>query len=322
VQTCQNFNSLPTTGTSSTLPTGWYFNETGGSANTTFTAGTGSASTGDTYALGATGNSDRSLGGLLSTSLVPTWGAKVQNTTGSSVSIITISYTGETWRVGATNRSDRIDFQYSTDATSLTTGSWIDENNLDYANPGQAATGSGSLQHSSNITFTLKNLSIPAGASFWIRWNDFDASGADDAMGVDDVCITAVTPCTPAVSISSSDADNVFCAGTSVTFTATPSNGGTAPAYQWKLNGANVGSNSSTYTSTSIANNDQVSVVLTSNANCANTLNATSNDHKYRQCEQYHHIDFSRWHQRADSLHQHGYNKYHIRNNWRYRRYH
>ncbi|MFM7310452.1 MAG: hypothetical protein ACKOZY_07570, partial [Flavobacteriales bacterium] len=137
VQTCQNFNTLPTTGTSSTLPVGWYFNETGSNANTTYTAGTGSASLGDTYGLGATGSTDRALGGLLSSSLVPTWGAKIQNTTGNAISIITISYTGETWRVGATNRSDRIDFQYSTNATSLTTGTWVDVNALDYSNPGQ-----------------------------------------------------------------------------------------------------------------------------------------------------------------------------------------
>ncbi|MFN8206637.1 MAG: hypothetical protein U0T82_04425 [Bacteroidales bacterium] len=47
------------------------------------------------------------------------------------------------------------------------------------------------------------------------------------------------------------------------TLTATASNAGSSPAYQWKLNGANVGTNSSSYTNTALANNDLVTCVLT-----------------------------------------------------------
>ncbi|MGO4819905.1 MULTISPECIES: T9SS sorting signal type C domain-containing protein [unclassified Flavobacterium] len=58
------------------------------------------------------------------------------------------------------------------------------------------------------------------------------------------------------------------CSGTPVTNTATPTNGGPSPAYQWKLNGTNVGTNSPTYSYTPV-NGDQLSVVLTSNDACA-----------------------------------------------------
>jgi hypothetical protein len=80
----------------------------------------------------------------------------------------------------------------------------------------------------------------------------------------------------PSVSIASSDADNEICAGASVTFTPTPVNGGTTPAYQWKLNGSNI-STSATYITTALANDDEVTVVLTSNALCASPATATSN---------------------------------------------
>jgi len=60
---------------------------------------------------------------------------------------------------------------------------------------------------------------------------------------------------------------NPFCPGSSVTFNATPTNGGSAPSYQWKVNGINLGVNSSTYTYNP-ANNDSVRCIITSNLNC------------------------------------------------------
>jgi gliding motility-associated-like protein len=78
----------------------------------------------------------------------------------------------------------------------------------------------------------------------------------------------------PAVSIQASA--TTICFDGSVTFTATPQNGGTNPRYQWKINGVNAGTNSNIFTPDTLANGDVVSVVLTSNANCINQPNATS----------------------------------------------
>lgn len=89
------------------------------------------------------------------------------------------------------------------------------------------------------------------------------------------ITITVNPLLTPSVSIVVSAND--ICPGIPVTFTASPVNGGSSPAYQWKLNGSNVGTNSPTYTSSTLANGDQVQVILTSNATCATPSTATSN---------------------------------------------
>ena len=80
---------------------------------------------------------------------------------------------------------------------------------------------------------------------------------------------------TPSVSINASAID--ICAGNSVTFTATPANGGSTPSYQWKLNGNNVGTNSPTYQSSSLNNADTIRVVMTTSLSCASSNSATSN---------------------------------------------
>ncbi|HLP13711.1 MAG TPA: M43 family zinc metalloprotease [Flavobacteriales bacterium] len=86
--------------------------------------------------------------------------------------------------------------------------------------------------------------------------------------------ITVNPTLVPSVSIVASS--NPITSGTSVTFTATPVNGGT-PSYQWKLNGSNVGTSSSTYVNSTLVNGDQISCVMTSTASCASPTTATSN---------------------------------------------
>ena len=82
---------------------------------------------------------------------------------------------------------------------------------------------------------------------------------------------------TASVSIAT-PSSTTFCAGTSVTFTATPTNGGSTPSYQWYVGLTAIGSNSPTFTSNSLSNNDIVTVVMTSNASpCLTGSPATSN---------------------------------------------
>ncbi|MGO4773864.1 beta strand repeat-containing protein, partial [Flavobacterium sp. W22_SRS_FK3] len=87
-----------------------------------------------------------------------------------------------------------------------------------------------------------------------------------------------VNPSLPvSVSIAASPA-GAICTGTSVTFTATPTNGGTAPVYQWRVNGGIVGTNSPTYSNASLADSNTVTCTITSNATtCLSGNPATSN---------------------------------------------
>lgn len=191
----EDFNTLASTGTSSTLPAGWSLLETGSSANTTYTAGTGSSTTGDTYSFGAAASSDRALGALQSGSLIATIGTVVTNTTGGTITSLTISYTGEQWRLGTAGRTDQLDFGFSTDATGLGNGTWTEVNSLDFVTPNTAAaTGALDGNAAANrtaITFTLTGLNLANGASLWLRWVDFNASGSDDGLAIDDFSISA-----------------------------------------------------------------------------------------------------------------------------------
>jgi len=227
----QNFDTLATSGTTNTaLPNGWYITETGGGArdNEQYAADNGGSTTGDTYSYGATGSTERALGGLRSGTLVPVFGAQFTNNTGSTITSLDISYTGEQWRLGTAARTDRLDFQISTNATDLSTGTYTDVDALDFTTPNTATTGAKDGNAAGNRTAlasSITNLSIANGATFFIRWTDIDASSADDGLAVDDFSITAQggpavdNPPTVASTVPADNATNIpVDANISVTF--------------------------------------------------------------------------------------------------------
>ena len=75
-----------------------------------------------------------------------------------------------------------------------------------------------------------------------------------------------VNPLLP-VSVAVSASANNVCAGTPVTFTAVPVNGGSAPSYLWKVNGIPMGTNSPVYSYVP-GNNDAVTCTLSSSETC------------------------------------------------------
>ena len=81
---------------------------------------------------------------------------------------------------------------------------------------------------------------------------------------------------TPSVSISTPT--TTICSGTNVTFTASATNSGSSPSYQWTVNGSNVGTNSNTYSSSTLANGSVVTLTLTSSVACVTSRSTSSND--------------------------------------------
>ena len=101
------------------------------------------------------------------------------------------------------------------------------------------------------------------------------------ATATSNVITTAIIPnAVYSVSIASSPVTNIntFCSGTTAVFTATPTNGGSTPIYQWKINGANVGTNSNTFTTTNLNDKDVVSCQLTRTADGCTNLPVISNN--------------------------------------------
>ena len=186
---------------------GWYGAKIGGSGTSAnLVANNGSLSSGALYNYGSTNspaNVDRSLGGLSSGTMVPGFGALVQNNTGSTINSIVINLTGKFWR-SSTSVQNVLTFGYG-----LVDGSTF--NNLNFLSaPGASALPSanvvgpapvvsnGSLDGNDPANQTLiTNVAIPVqllpGETMFFRWQDSNNTGNDAGLAIDNLSLTAST---------------------------------------------------------------------------------------------------------------------------------
>jgi hypothetical protein len=199
----QNFNSLPRNPSNTnrcatyfswtdnaTIP-GWYINQ---QANRRL-VDDGSCNTGSVYSYGTDGVADRAFGSYATASnALIQYGAQFRNASSAIINRLNIQYTGESWR-GSAN-INTLAFEYSLDATSLTTGTWIRVTALDFVqNPGNNGIPlDGNFPENRQVISGTVDIPSPqgiaSGQTFWIRWTDVDDSGGDAGFGIDDFRIS------------------------------------------------------------------------------------------------------------------------------------
>ncbi|EAY26646.1 FG-GAP-like repeat-containing protein [Microscilla marina] len=123
-----------------------------------------------------------------------------------------------------------------------------------------------------NIGTNSNQLTVSAAGSYVV---EVTANGCTRPSSASTVTFNPITTAT--ATITSDATNNTICAGQNITFTATATNGGTNPTYQWRVNGNDVaGATQATFTSNSLNNSDVVTVVMTSSLPC--TPAVTSNE--------------------------------------------
>ncbi len=139
-----------------------------------------------------------------------------------------------------------------------------------FINPGNIAVGGNSP------TFTTTGLTN--GQSVSVTMTSSLACVTTPTASSAPIVFTVNPVVVPSVNITANPA-GAICAGTSVTFTAAPNNGGMAPTYQWisSVSGPIPGATGSTFTSTTLVNGTGISVQMSSSAACPSVASVTSN---------------------------------------------
>ena len=207
----QNFNSLSNsiiavTWTDNTTIANWYAQRTG--TGTTYVADTGTSNTGSLYSYGDLGNSERALGAVSSGGAAAgnfAHGLLLRNTSGVTITNITVSYTGEQWRRAA-SAAQTVAFYYKTSSSTISAldpnnnAGWIAVTALDFVSPitGGAASsldGNNVANQAIKSNIAIPSLNLANNSYIMIKWDDPDHASNDHGMAIDDVTVNWNIPC-------------------------------------------------------------------------------------------------------------------------------
>ena len=184
--------------TAATGMDGWEMaNPTGTGSNTEFRVQDGSlaGSTGrGVISFGTDGQTERALGTLPTGNQVGRFGLLLKNTTSSTLTSLTIAFTGEQWRRGDVTMPDKLTFEYGV-ATSLDADGLTADTDLDFTAPVSAGSnapldGNTSANHRS-YSKTITGVQWAAGSVLVLRWTTTTQSGKDDGLAIDDFSFSA-----------------------------------------------------------------------------------------------------------------------------------
>ena len=203
-------------------------------------------------------------------------------TTGNGTGTLnyTVNYADASTSTGALSFPD----WFLASATSSTIRAIGGLDRVSWANPGAFETGTNFNLFEAPISIpgasqskVVNSVNFTWSASGTARVNVFGITGYTSTSSGIRINDGAAVNVTPSVTVTSDAPSNIFCSGQAVTFTAYPVNGGLSPAYQWKKNGVNIpGATAPVYTTSGLANNDKISVQLTSSLSCVTASTGTS----------------------------------------------
>ena len=207
-QYTQNFNSLGTGAVpwtdNDTLP-GWYLHQsaTGGppaQLNEPLEAGTRSGS-GTSGSKGFWFNfgtdADRAIGGSPAGGTgTKSYGVALTNNTGSVIEEVSISFDWERWFLADANSNvpQNMRFHWSTDATSLTDGTYTQELDglLTLGGPAPPSAEQVWLETPEvyHREFTIEGIDWQPGETLWLRWQDINEPGGDHGVGINNFVLS------------------------------------------------------------------------------------------------------------------------------------
>lgn len=215
----QNFNGLGTNNVPSVFPAsngvqvslgaitantvnGWYGARIAGSgtAATDLLANAGTTSTGTLYSFGNTNDPNRALGTIATGTTAMAFGALIKNDTGGTITNVKVSFTAEFWR-SSTLTSNVLTFGYgtingtsSTERNFLTTTGATSLSALNITGPAPVASNGPLDGNSAANQVAYSNVALPltlgAGETAFVRWQDLNDDGNDAGIGIDNFTLS------------------------------------------------------------------------------------------------------------------------------------
>ena len=201
----QDFDVMGSSGT--VLPEGWSAVRGAGSgvlgAPLTPAVTAGTATGGGVYNVGLSGDSDRALGSLASSSTAPVFGVQFANDTGSLVDSVSVWGVMEQWRTGSSATAlESLVFEYSLNAVGVYDdgANWLALAPLDLTEALTFSTSAGAVNGNAQaqqreVSAALTGLDWQPGRQLTFRWSDTDVAGSDGLYALDNFRLqSAVAP--------------------------------------------------------------------------------------------------------------------------------